>query len=313
MDKAKENDAVLKQISELIESGKFNQSQVARSIGHSPTTLSQVLAKKYPGKTGPVIKALESFLQDQHDRESLSTIQVSFLESNYTKRIMEGAKICSQDNEIGVCVGNAGMQKSYSVSEYAKRNPNCILIEVDPSTTAKSLFRDLIKKTGGSEQTTNLHDMFEEVVSKLKGTGRLIICDEAENLGYRSLELLRRVYDKAGVGLYLVGMPRLISNLRGKKGEYAQLYSRVSLVVNLNNYATKLLTEDPQTLADDAKNFIEHLIPGCNGHWSSIYNKVGFNARVILKLSRRINRLAANNSGKVTNDIVERAFTMIII
>ncbi|MEV9348723.1 ATPase, partial [Klebsiella pneumoniae] len=59
------------------------------------------------------------------------------------------------------------------------------------------------------------------------------LIDEAENLPYRALEVIRRIHDKAGVGVVLAGMPRLIINLKGKRGEYAQLYSRVGFALDL--------------------------------------------------------------------------------
>ena len=59
--------------------------------------------------------------------------------------------------------------------------------------------------------------MMLDIIDKLKSSGRLIIVDEAEHLPYTSLELLRRIYDKAEVGILLVGMPRLMKNLKGDK------------------------------------------------------------------------------------------------
>ena len=75
--------------------------------------------------------------------------------------------------------------------------------------------------------------MLIDIVNKLKNSGRLIIVDEAENLPYRALELLRRIYDKAKVGILLVGLPKLLTNLKGNKGQYKQLYSRVGVLAEL--------------------------------------------------------------------------------
>ncbi|CRL44634.1 hypothetical protein SGGMMB4_01839 [Sodalis glossinidius str. 'morsitans'] len=53
----------------------------------------------------------------------------------------------------------------------------------------------------------------------------LVLVDEAELLPYRALEVLRRIHDSFGVAIVLAGMPRLLLNLKGSRGEYAQLYS----------------------------------------------------------------------------------------
>lgn len=304
---------IVTEIKSLIDAGKYTQSAIAKSIDVSATTLSQFLAGNYPGKKEPIVNALESFLNNHRDRENLKSFKVSFIKSSFSERVIEGAKICQIENEIGVCVGSAGMGKTESVREFIRKNPNDILIEVDPAITAKSLFQELVKKTGAPDSPTNLHDMFESCVEKLKGTGRLIILDEAENLSYKALELIRRLHDKAGVGVFLVGLPRLISNLRGKKGEYAQLYSRVSLLIHLDNYKSELLREQPEIIQDDAMNFIHHFIPNCNGNWKEIYERVGFNARVLVKVAKRINRMSEVNGDRINSEIIKRAFQSLII
>ena len=67
----------------------------------------------------------------------------------------------------------------------------------------------------------------DEVVRKLNQSGRLLIIDEAENLPYRALEITRRIHDKTGVGILLVGRGILLENLKGYNNQYDQLYSRV--------------------------------------------------------------------------------------
>lgn len=62
---------------------------------------------------------------------------------------------------------------------------------------------------------------------ELRDSGRLLMVDEAELLLYRALEVLRRLHDKAGIGIVLAGMPRLLINLKGRRGEFAQLLPAV--------------------------------------------------------------------------------------
>ena len=65
---------------------------------------------------------------------------------------------------------------------------------------------------------------------------RLLIVDEAENLPYRALEITRRIHDKTGVGVLLIGRSILLENLKGYNNQYDQLYSRVK-------YTTMEMTE----------------------------------------------------------------------
>ncbi|MGL9773084.1 MAG: hypothetical protein ACR5LG_01685 [Sodalis sp. (in: enterobacteria)] len=61
----------------------------------------------------------------------------------------------------------------------------------------------------------------------------LVLVDEAELLPYRALEVLRRIHERSGVAIVLAGMSRLLLNLKGSRGEYAQLYSRAGMALAL--------------------------------------------------------------------------------
>ena len=210
----------------MLELKQCTISGVARSLDLSPTTLHLWLNDKYKGNVGKINKAVEQYMERELLREE--NVNIPFVETSVAQDIFEIANTCHVESEIGVCCGCAGVGKTYAVKMYALEHSDVILIETDFGYTPKVLFSE-IHKTLGFEGTGALHNMVIDIVDKLKNSGRLIIVDEAENLPYRALELLRRIYDKARVGILLVGMPKLLKNLQGDKGQYTQLYSRVGV------------------------------------------------------------------------------------
>lgn len=282
----------------LIDENKYSISSVSRSLGISQATLSLWLNGKYTGKVDKINDAVNNFLLKEQERSK--RVVIRFVETSIVKNVFEVAKVCHINCEIGVCYGQAGLGKTVAVKEYAKQNSDVILIEADPGYTPRILLMELHKRLGFTGYG-NVYSMMLDIISKLENSGRLIIVDEAENLPYKALEVLRRIYDKAGVGILLVGMPRLIANLRGKKWQYAQLYSRVGIA--------KML--EPIKLSD-AKEIIETILPECH-LFKTFHEKANGNTRVLNKLILRAINSASLNEGRLSKEIIEHTAKVLMV
>lgn len=270
-----------------MESERLSQNQVARGLGRSASALSQWLQGTYKGDMDALDREVESFLQRQRERRMQKAVRLPFIPIGPSLRLLQVARSCHLDGEIGVVYGPAGMGKTTTCRQYAAENQDVILVEADLGYTARVLFMELNRRLGLPTDGT-LHDLFERAMGKLRDSGRLIVIDEAEHLPYRALEMLRRLYDKAGVGVLLVGMPRLIANLRGKRGDYAQLYSRVG-------WAQDLGILQPE----DAELMVKTVFPNSNGVWREFYDRsksettAPGNIRILAKLLVKAMRLTS--------------------
>jgi len=266
----------------IMETQDISQNDLSRALGISAAALSQWMAGKYKGSVAKIEDAVKAFIDREREKTKTPKKTIPFVMTSISKKIFELARVCHLEGEIGVCYGEAGIGKTVTAKEYLSRNSDVIFIEADLGYTAKVLFTEIHKKLGLIGRGL-IHEMFDQVVEKLKGSGRLIVIDEAEHLPYRALELLRRVYDKAGVGIMLIGMPRLIHNLRGKRGEYAQLYSRVGLAGKLD----PLKSQDTEMIVS-AMKLDTRLSP-------AYHSECHGNTRVLSKLLVRSIRLARIN------------------
>lgn len=281
---------------------KISGNAAARSIGFSAATISQFLNGEYSGDNMKVAKAVSAWLRRQAERTSHDEILTETLPTRAVRKLMQVARICHIEGEMGVATGDAGVGKTRGCSMYAGENPDVIYIEVIPGMTTKKLMEKLHKDAGYNGQGT-IYDMFTDVVGRLKDSGRMVIVDEAENLPYTGLELLRRLYDIARIGVLLVGMPELIANLRGNKGEYRQLYSRIAVHARIPSM--KDTPEDVQALVGSA-------LPNSNGVWKEFY-EVTHNGRQLEKLLKRSLQVAAKNDTEVSAEVVKNAKQYIII
>jgi len=216
---------IRERLKELMGSKNISIGYIATATGLAKSTISMWLKNNYNGDNAKVADKLHNFVQRENER---TNNDLPFVDISISKYVFEIARLCHTQGRIGVCVGQAGLGKTVAAKKYTKKYMDAILIESDFGYTAKSLLREICIRLGLSvKSSTSAYDLMNEVVTKLNQSGRLLIIDEAENLAYRALEITRRIHDKTGVGILLVGRSILLQNLTGQNYQYDQLYSRV--------------------------------------------------------------------------------------
>lgn len=291
--------SLIEELKELLKKKKYTVAYAAKAINISNATLHLWMNSNYKGNVKKIDDAVANFLEIEKLREG--RIKVDFVKTTIVDDVFDIAKTCHVENEIGVCCGDAGIGKTYAVKKYAIDNTDVILVEADLGYTPKVLFSEIHKKLGFDGCGT-IHGMFLDIINKLKSSGRLIIIDEAEHLPYKSLELLRRIYDKAQVGILLVGMPRLIMNLKGEKRQYAQLFSRVGISIRLNSL-----------VEEDKKAIISSILPNYKSIYTTLSEYCSGNTRVLTKLLVRAIRIAEINNMEVNEDVLQASISQIIV
>ncbi len=279
---------------------KVSMNKISKQIGYSAAALSQYLSGKYEAVDKLEI-SVAAFLIRQKEIDLMPKETIPFCFTLNAKQVFNVARMCHNEAEIGVIIGEAGLGKTRAIKEYALKNPDVILIEANVSYSNKVFLRELHKKLG-MDSVGSMYDLFTDCSEKLKDSGRLIIVDEAENLQYKSLEMIRRIYDTAGIGVLLVGLPRLIRNLTGKKGELKQLYSRVGFLTQLDN-----LTDTC------AKMIINSIFPNLNGTSKVLIDLAKGNARKLEKLMLRTNRIAKTTGKEISEATINNAAEMLLL
>ena len=299
------NKALQQKLAEFKAKSGMNQTMLARGIGVSPASISMYLNDTYAEKGGKyetIEPKIEAFLEVQESKAQREELVLGFVSTKTTRRISEVMRDAHEAGDTVVIYGQAGLGKTQAVKNYCEKNPAAILIEANPSFTALVLMRKLAAAAKVST-VGSLNDLFESVSDRLRDSGRLIVVDEAENLPLRALEIIRRLHDDTGCGLVLSGMPRLVANLRGKHGELVQLYSRVSVALNLGDSMPDEELEEiaraAMPEADDAT--IAELVKQSNG-----------NTRRMSKLMRGAVRTANKNGIKMQSGIIKKYSTLII-
>jgi len=277
----------------------ISQSQLAAEVGYSPALISQFFKGEYTGDVKKVEAALRSWLNARMGKTEMF-LPDGIFRTDSVQTVNEACFMSYNALKGGISLvyGDAGTGKTTGIRAFSEQYSFAVVITATVCYTAKVLFAELAEKFGESP-SGNIHDTYLRVRRKLKGIKKVIIVDEAEHLPYRALDLLRSLQDETGCGLVLAGLERLKHNLKGRKGEYAQLWSRVSV-----GYKTKLATET-EIAGILPSNFSKTAI-------KSIVQASGNNLRRVNKIADLAKHIAKINESDVTPEIIEKANTLLL-
>ena len=285
-------------LQEHIENTGLSQAKAAAQLGYSPAVINQYLKGTYKGDVEAVDKAVNELAERYRSRQK--DVAADFVPTPTANRILEICGLAHDMSDIYLVIGEAGLGKTMALKEYAARKSNVVMMEVDPTFTAKVMLQELCSLLGITA-AKNSHAMMTAIIDKLKGSDRLLIVDEAELLSYKPLEILRRIHDKTNCSIVLAGMPKLRANLRGARGEYKQLFSRVGFHLDIE-------TRLPPA---DIHMFCEHALG--TAEFNERLNTVSQgNARRLNKLLRGVNRMAVINDVPVNAAMIDRFADMLI-
>lgn len=290
------------QLNQFMQTHHVKQEDVAKGVGVSSAMISQWRQGKYMGKNEDVEIKVAAYLERERGKLARPELTQVFVNTPTAQKMLQMLRLAHLERENGVLYAQAGTGKTTTIRHYAKQYPDTIVLEVNPTYTPAVVLKTIAKKIGANA-TGSLNDINEAVLEKLSDSGRLIIVDEAENLSTKSLEILRRLHDHAQVGLVLVGMPKLLVNLMGKRGELAQLYQRVGLHLPLpekvaNNELAQIARVTLPSLPDDA---LKEMVLMVNG-----------SPRRLWKAMKLIHSMSQTHNTEMNVEMVHEAKQMLI-
>lgn len=275
---------------------------LAKSTGQSAATISQFLNGVYPGNVDLVKQKITRVMIRETEKTQLNRSKKVFIETSISKRYFDVARAAHLAQEVGVVYGDAGLGKTVAGREYASENPDVIFIEVDPGYTVRYFLHRLHIKLGMTPSEKSNPWLLDACIDKLAESGRMLIIDEAEQLPYHVLETIRRIYDKANVGILLAGMRKLLNNLRGAKDQYQQLFSRVGMAARLEP-----LTER------DTRIIVARTIPNADDVVAIFHTECAGNTRRLYKIMARATLISQMNECEIDTEVVQKASELVKI
>lgn len=207
-------------------SGK-KQVEVAAELGVSGGLVSSFLAGTYKTPHAIIPKVAE--LAKIHEKKAITPKEPDYVETSVSRTVTNAISYAHLRGTVAVVYGDAGVGKTCAVREYMKRNSLALGITISPTYASITGVNELIAEQLGVRERV-ARKITREIIGKLRGSGRVLIVDEAQHLTVRALNHLRCMSDESGIGIALIGNEEIYSKLRGSgRADFAQLFSRIGM------------------------------------------------------------------------------------
>lgn len=225
-------EALRAEVRQLLSSSGLSQQAAARDAEIAGATFSAWLTGKYAGDNQRVARDVRRWLASREERRKAAAAMPTrpgFVVTPTSERIVAVLQYAQAAPDISVLVGGAGIGKTTTLTQYHQQTPNTWLATMTPATSGVTpMMREICIEMGLPEK--NVAELPRLIERKARGTGGLIIVDEAQHLSRPALEQLRSIHDRAGIGIVLAGNPSVLGRLEGdRKAEFAQLFSRIGM------------------------------------------------------------------------------------
>ncbi|HUO10076.1 MAG TPA: AAA family ATPase [Phycisphaerae bacterium] len=238
--------AVISRLQKFLESTKKSADTAARSMGISAATLSQVLSGNYGADTEKHIRTIDRWTEQQIMREAAPK-PPGYVLTNVAEQIYGVVRWGMKTGGIVVIHGPNGCGKTMTLQTIRAETPGCIYISINSSgRKVRSVLETLSQALRMGNVKLSGSQMFTQIVSVLKDTGRLIIVDECHKLAGRSnddaLHVLRDLHDATGCPMVWAGNGKIADYIQeGKTGGHDpldQIFGRISVWLNLTELAS---------------------------------------------------------------------------
>lgn len=210
----------------IFDTGK-TQTAVAKELDVSTGMLSSFLKGTYKAPHTVIPKVQE--LLRIRERKKIAPTKPGYVETGISRTVLNAIKYSHIQGQVSVVYGDAGIGKTMAFKRYLNENSLAIGITISPTDSSITGVNELLAEQIGVRERV-ARRITKEIVSKLRGSGRVIIIDEAQHLTTRTLNHLRCMSDASGIGICLIGNLEVYTRMKGSgKADFAQLFSRIGM------------------------------------------------------------------------------------
>lgn len=209
-------------------------TELGKRTGIAPGTISQFGSTK--GYAGDEKRVAEQIYRYQQQLTAQAAIRVTAPEipgffRGPTAGNIETTLSWGQRGRMVVIATGAGMSKTSTIRHYQASVSNVWVTTIAPSSAGvMNMQQKTLASLGERDAVGPPNKLTGMIIDKVRGTGGLMIFDEAQHLSEKALEEIRGWHDETGIGIALSGNIKVLNRLEGgnRRDDFAQIFSRIA-------------------------------------------------------------------------------------
>lgn len=232
----REIDTLRERVKEL-KSEALSFSAMAREAGVGESTFVAWLNGNYGGNNAKIAEHVQRWLESRVQAARTRSVlpkAPEFVMTPTVEAIMGLLAYAQHVPTMAVVSGGAGIGKTLAVRHYRATTPNVWMLTGEPSLKSPyAVLSYLGEVLGVTEKASDRKS--RAIIERLRGTGSLIVVDEAHHYPTVVLDQLRYIYDQAECGLALLGNAGIYGRLEGegRTPKFAPLFRRIGMRLTL--------------------------------------------------------------------------------
>jgi len=206
---------------EYIVAHDIKPRQVAREVNYSAPVLSDWMALKYKGDVNRVTRAINNWIErDARRRASLRP--QDYVKTWVAESIRSYICLADRQGSMAVIVAPSGTGKTLVLTTIAEEM-RALYVCCSDQMNVRSLYLKIARMLGWVNKCARRSELEQFIVDHLDGTGRMILIDEAHQLG-PSIRALRTIHDQAQVPIVFCGtdaIERAADDREHGRGQFA--------------------------------------------------------------------------------------------
>ena len=199
----------------------ITNAELGRRLGESATFISKYLndnldrdPKDFPARARNILAALKARLEDA----------TNLFETSVTDNIAGRIDMARRTQDVMLLVGPAGEGKTCGAKLFTASNPGTIYVELASyqrtgSKVAGVLFDKLERRNDWKGNSSRA----EFITHQLRGSSRVVICDEAHLLDATGRQFLFNLNRDTGCAVVLIGNPEILDKIRRNDQHFSRV------------------------------------------------------------------------------------------